>query len=177
VLIKEFSACRRFTKEKAATEFKTFGPADDVEIAMSKTSQFEPVRIPLPEREMPSLRPRLERWIAMAKIEPGGPIFRAINGRHIRNRRIAGDTVLDIVRRRVLAYARATGMSKADALALANAYRGHSMRRGYCTTATRKRIPLNQIRARSRHASNEILGGYIEEAESWLKSGLKGVGF
>jgi hypothetical protein len=51
------------------------------------------------------------------------------------------------------------------------------MRRGYCTTASNARIPLGQIRARSRHTSDATLGKYIQTADGWHSSGLGGIGF
>jgi len=65
-----------------------------------------------------------------------------------------------------------------EALLLPGLFSSHSIRRGYCTTATNARVPLSQIRPRSRHRSDEVLGRYIASAEQgWNHSGLEGVGF
>ena len=148
-----------------------------VELETSKNNQFTTTEIVVPAAEMPSLRTWLDRWLALAGVKEGEAVFRAIVGTKVLPRRLAAETVLDIVRRRMLEFALATGKRSVDAVAYAKAFSGHSARRGYCTDASRKRIPLGQIRARSRHRSDEMLGRYIASAELRRSSGLKGVGF
>jgi integrase len=137
------------------------------------------VEIGIPFAEMPSLQVWLDRWIKLAGIKPGEPIFRAIDKwGHIQPMRLAPDAVRKILKARMLAHARATGMTDEEAILLARQYSAHSMRRGYCSTASEAGLSLGQIRRRSRHATDEVLGRYIRDAESWRSSGLgKGVGF
>jgi integrase len=144
----------------------------------SKAAQITTVQLAIPDAEMPSLRLWLDQWLAHAKVQGGEPLFRPIDRLHrIQPARLSGDAVAKIVRRRMLAHAQATGFSDMDALMLAKQYSSHSMRRGYCTTASDARIPLGQIRARSRHTSDATLGKYIQSAEGWNSSGLGGIGF
>ena len=83
-----------------------------------------------------------------------------------------------IVKARMLDYTRATGMADAEALLRSWEYSGHSMRRGYCSTASEAKLSLGEIRVRSRHGSDAMLARYIRDAEAWNSSGLgEGVGF
>jgi hypothetical protein len=149
-----------------------------VTLLTSKASQLTPKELAIPDAEMPSLRLWLDRWLDHAKVQGGEPLFRPITPQgRILPARLAADSVAKIVRKRMLTHARATGMSEADAILICKAFSSHSMRRGYCTTASNARIPLGQIRARSRHASDAMLGKYIESAEGWNSSGLEGIGF
>jgi hypothetical protein len=128
---------------------------------------------------MPSLKLWLDRWITHAGIRPGQPIFREIHrsGR-AQPSRLSGDAVSKIVKARMIEHMRASGRSDADARVLARDYKGHSLRRGYCSTASEAKLSLGEIRVRSRHASDAMLARYIRDAESWRSSGLgEGVGF
>jgi hypothetical protein len=127
---------------------------------------------------MPSLKVWLDRWIKLAGIKPGEPIFRAIDKwGHVQPVRLA-PAVRKILKARMLAHARATGVADKEAMLLARQYSAHSMRRGYCSTASEARLSLGEIRRRSRHATDEVLGRYIRDAEAWRSSGLgEGVGF
>jgi hypothetical protein len=137
------------------------------------------VEIAVPFAEMPSLKVWLDRWIAHAKIMPGEPIFRAIERwDHVQPQRLAPDAVRRILKARMLEHARATGLSDKEAILLAQQYSAHSMRRGYCSTASEAGLSLGQIRRRSRHSTDAVLGRYIRDAEDWRSSGLgEGVGF
>jgi hypothetical protein len=150
----------------------------EVTLLSSKASQITPRTLPIPDKEMPSLRVWLDRWLAHAKVQGGEPLFRPVD-RHgwARRSRLSGDAVAKVVRRRLLAHAKGTGMAEIDAVVLAKQYASHSMRRGYCTTASNARIPHGEIRRRSRHSNDGMLGRYIETAEGWNHSGLGGIGF
>ena len=149
-----------------------------VTLLSSKASQITPQELAIPDNEMPSLRLWLDRWLEHAKVGGGEPLFRPITSRgRILPARLAADSVAKIVRKRMLAHATATGMSETDAVLICKQFSSHSMRRGYCTAAANARIPLGQIRARSRHSSDAMLGKYIENAEGWNSSGLEGIGF
>jgi integrase len=149
-----------------------------VTLLKSKSSQVTDKEIPIPDAEMPSLGAWLDRWLDHAKVQGGEPLFRPITPqRRILPARLAADSVAKIVRKRMLAHSKSTGMSEADAILICSRFSSHSMRRGYCTTASNARIPLGQIRARSRHSSDAMLGKYIESAEGWNSSGLDGIGF
>jgi hypothetical protein len=137
------------------------------------------VEIAIPFSEMPSLRVWLDRWIKHAQIQPGQPVFRAIHRRgQVQAARLAPDAVSKILKPRMLGYARATGLSDKEAALLARQYTSHSMKRGYCSSASEAGLSLGEIRRRSRHSTDAVLARYIRDAESWRSAGLgEGVGF
>ena len=71
----------------------------------------------------------------------------------------------------------ATGKPLKDAMALAKAFSSHSIRRGYCTSASNARVPFAQIRKRSRHRSDAMVAAYVADAEGRRSSVLAKVGF
>ena len=137
------------------------------------------VQIAIPFDEMPTLKVWLDRWVAHAQIQPGEPLFRSIDRwGHVQPRRLAPDAIRKILKARMLEHARATGMSDTEARMLSWQYSAHSLRRGYCSTASEARLSLGEIRRRSRHNSDATLALYIRDAENWRSSGLgEGVGF
>jgi integrase len=160
------------------TGFVTMEPdAIVVTLLTTKASQLEPIEIEIPDREMPSLRPALEAWIERAGIAPGQPLFSATVGNDVARRRLANESVLHIVRRRVAEYTVATGKPETEARVLAKAFSSHSIRRGYCTSASRARVPLADIRKRSRHRSDAMVARYVGEAEGRRNTGLAKIGF
>jgi integrase len=148
-----------------------------VTLLRSKTAQVTATEIEIQDREMPSLRPALTKWIERAGIMSGEPLFRATSGRHVARQRLASESILHVIRRRVGEYASATGKSKADALALAKLFGSHSLRRGYVTSASNARVPFAEIRKRSRHRSDAMVAAYVADAEGRRRSGLAKVGF
>jgi len=150
-----------------------------ITLRKSKTSRRRSKQLPLPDEDMPSLGPWLDCWLMHAGTKPGQPLFRSmVRGGRILPQRLAAESVISIVRRRVHAYAQATGKSEEEATYMCRLFGSHSMRRGYCTTAADECVPLAELRRRSRHTNIKQLGDYIEEAEGWHRSGLtNGVGF
>jgi integrase len=148
-----------------------------IELGRSKTSQITPVQLVIPDRDMPSAKRWLESWIEIARVKPGTPIFRPISrwGR-IEQARIAAESVTDILKSRALDYARAKKMPAHEGQLFASRFTSHSCRRGYCTSASLAGLSLGEIRKRSRHSSDALLAGYINDAEGWRFSGLRGVG-
>jgi integrase-like protein len=126
---------------------------------------------------MPSLRPALLHWLERAGVQPGEPLFTATVGRGVVRRRLAPETIAHIVRRRVEAYAIATGKRPTEASILAKEFSGHSVRRGLCTSLSRARVSFADIRKRSRHRSDAMVARYVADAEGRRSGALKKVGF
>jgi hypothetical protein len=143
----------------------------------TKTTQTTETEVFISDREMPSLRPALMRWIELAGIQPGQPLFPATAGHRITSRRLAPEAVRHIVRQRVEAYSIAAGKPLKEALALAKQYSGHSLRRGFCTSASRAKVPFADIRKRSRHRSDKTLTVYIAEADGRQTRAFAKIGF
>jgi integrase len=143
----------------------------------TKTRQTTETEVFISDREMPSLRPALMRWIELAGVPPGQPLFRPTVGRFIVPRRLAPEAVRLIVRRRITAYSVASGKPLEEAMLLAREYSGHSLRRGFCTSASRAKVPFADIRRRSRHRSDKTLTTYIAEAEGRQTRAFTKIGF
>jgi integrase len=127
---------------------------------------------------MPTVRVWLDAWVAITRPEHGAPLFRAIVGRdRLTNRRMAPETIADLIRSRACRMLMKRGMPKGEALVAAKHFSGHSLRRGYCTSAAASGVPEHLIRERSRHGSPAVVAKYIGVAQSWKAAGLAGVGF
>jgi integrase len=148
-----------------------------VTLLSSKAAQITATEVFIADREMPSLRPAMARWIEKGGVQPGMPLFPATNGRHITSRRLAPESIAHIVRQRVEAYSVATGRQPKEALLLAREFSAHSIRRGLCTSLSRARVPFADIRKRSRHRSDAMVAKYISDAEGRRSGGLGKVGF
>jgi integrase len=148
-----------------------------VTLLSSKAAQITSTEVFISDREMPSLRPALMRWIELAGVQPGMPLFPATAGRHVTSRRLAPESIAHIVRQRIEAYSIATGKRPKEARLLAKEFSGHSLRRGLCTSLSRARVPFADIRKRSRHRSDAMVAKYVADAEGRRSGGLGKVGF
>jgi len=158
--------------------FVTREPAGHlVTLLSSKSAQVTPTSIAIPSDEMPSLEGWLDAWVAVSQVQPGEALFRPVRAGRVGAERLAIDAVAKIVKRRMLDHYTAAGLSLEEASLAARAYSGHSLRRGYCTSAAMSEVPEWAIRSRSRHRSAAMVARYIGLAESWHQSGLRGVGF
>jgi integrase len=149
-----------------------------VVLKTSKGSQTEAASVVVPCPEMPTACAAVKTWATLAALQPGEPVFRAIDkGQHIHSERLTGRSVSRIIKARVRAQAIAGGKSEDEAEAIAEHMSGHSMRAGYATAAAAQNMPGYRIQQHTRHKSAEMVARYIREADKWTKSGLKGVGF
>jgi integrase len=147
-----------------------------VTLTTSKGSQAEAVEIVIPKADMPEAVDALQAWADAAELQPGSPVFRSITkGQKISAGRLTDGSVARIIKARVRTFARAHGRSRAEAWELAEAFSGHSLRRGYGTTAAKGDMPGYRIKSHMRHKSMDTTTGYIDEGEAWAKSGLKGI--
>lgn len=149
-----------------------------ITLATSKASQDQAETIVILLDNMRTAGDALLAWIGLAGIQPGDPIFRPIDQhQHIGSTRLKDRSVSNIIKVRVLRYARKNGNTKAAAKALAVGFSGHSLRAGFITTAARSRIPGHHIRQHSRHKSIQTVEGYIREADKLTDSVLRTIGF
>lgn len=149
-----------------------------VTLKTSKGSQTEAASVVVPCPDMPAACAAVKVWASVAALQPGEPVFRAIDkGQHIHSARLTGKSVSRIIKARVRAHLIAHGKSKADAEAIAEHMSGHSLRAGYATAAAAADVPGYRIQQHTRHKSAEMVARYVREADKWTKNGLKGVGF
>jgi integrase len=96
----------------------------------------------------------LTAWLAHAEIGHG-PVFRNINKRgHVASRRLSGEAVAKIVKRRV----EAAGFDPTS-------FSGHSLRAGLATSAAAAGTSTWKIRQQTGHASDAMLARYIRDAD------------
>ena len=149
-----------------------------ITLLSTKGGKGEPVEVIVPCADMPTACDALDEWAAIAKLEPGQPVFReVIKGGQIGAGRLSDRSVARIIKRRVRERTLELGRSEADADELASICSGHSLRAGFCTAAAIAGKPEWKIRSRSRHKTAELVARYVRTAEEWTDSGLKGVGF
>ena len=97
---------------------------------------------------------RVAAWIRAAGIT-SGPIFRPINRHgHVLAAALRDTSVAAIVK----AYAGRAGLDAAT-------FAGHSLRRGFLTSAAQHGATLAKMKAVSRHKSVDVLMGYVDDAE------------
>ena len=150
----------------------------EITLQTSKASQDAAKVIAIPFADMPSATDWLKRWAQIAQLQPGEPIFLQVNrvGR-ITRERLTDRTVSDMIKRRVGAYGRATGKTPEQVADMVKLSSGHSLRRGFCTSASDKGVSLEVIAQQTRHASLTTLREYIDTTNQWRKNALKDVGF
>ena len=128
-----------------------------VTLRRSKSSQENAVDVAVPYASTPALCPvrALREWIDFAGIKDG-PLFRSVDIRgQIGAQRLSDRAVALIVQD----LARRVGV-KGD-------FAGHSLRRGFITTAARAGKSERAIKRHSRHKSPQVMRGYIEQATQW----------
>ena len=122
----------------------------------SKTDQEgQGARVPLPRQKSSVVCPvaSLEAWIEQAGIE-SGPVFRAFSPRNeLKENAMNGRDVAEVLKRLV-------GIAEID-----GDFSGHSFRSGFITSGIRKGVPERDLMRITRHRSERVFRGYIEEAE------------
>jgi len=150
----------------------------EVTLMVSKASQDAATVIAIPAADMPAATEWLQHWAKAANLQPGEPAFLQVSrvGK-ITRKRITDRTVSDRIKVRVGAYGRAAGKTQEQVAELVRQSSGHSLRRGFCTTASEKGISLEVMASHTRHASLSTLKAYIDTANKWRRSALKDIGF
>ena len=107
----------------------------------------------------------VEAWLRHAGIT-AGPVLRRVyrGGRVEVARPLSEQSVAGIVKR----LAARVGLEPAD-------YAGHSLRRGFLTSAARNRADLLKLLAQSRHRNVETVRGYIEDEERFENHAAEGL--
>lgn len=96
----------------------------------------------------------LQDWLTVAAIEDG-PLFRRMHrGDTVGNARLSAQSVALVVKE----YASRAGLDW-------ERYAGHSLRRGFLTSAARNRASIFKMADQSRHKSLDVLRQYVKEEE------------
>jgi integrase len=176
-----FSAGLRASEACALNLYRERGHRDDtagyverrpegllITLERSKTSQATPQQITLAAEHWPATIEWLERWLALAQVQSGEPIFRPISkGGHILNSRLASASATAIVRGLMREHLRRTGMTEAEASLAARTYSSHSLRRGFLSASAKAGTAEGLLRQRARHRTAETTAGYVELETSW----------
>jgi integrase len=106
----------------------------------------------------------LKSWLTSSSIQQG-PVFRAINRHgHMNFRRLSGEAVSLILKKRVWA------------LSLDEThYSGHSLRAGLATSAAAAGIPIFSIRQLTGHTQDKTLALYIRNSRELSDSPIRGL--
>jgi hypothetical protein len=137
-----------------------------VEIVLLRSkARTEPVTVLVPRAENHRLVAALERWVVVAGITDGEPLFRAIQkGGHIRGRLRDGGVSLAL-KARIARYLEACGYSPDAAAATAAKYSGHGGRVGMYTAASEAGIAIEAVAALARHKSLNVAQKYARKAD------------
>lgn len=147
----------------------------EVVLLRSKTNR-QPHTFTIANRDAPSLRKWVDAWLAHAKIEPGTPLFRAVDRwQRVSATRLKPAAICAMLRRRMQQLLLARGMKPAEAHLEAQRFSGHSMRAGMVTETTDRGVALDKIQRRSRHKDVRTLLGYVRRAEDRRDSAMKGI--
>jgi len=96
----------------------------------------------------------LDDWLTVAKIERGSLFVRMHRGDNVGRARLSAQSVAIIVKD----YAHKVGLDSTQ-------YSGHSLRRGFLTSAARNRASIFKMADQSRHKSLDVLRQYVQEEE------------
>ena len=106
-----------------------------VTLVRSKGSQDKAETVVIPRADFLPACEALEAWAARVPLQPGDPIFRAVNNRNvIATERLTAHSVSRIVKRAARDIARKRGKSIEEAKELMRRFSGHSLRAGFVTS-------------------------------------------
>ena len=96
----------------------------------------------------------LEDWLAVSGIDRGSLFRRMRRGDNIGSARLSAQSVAIVIK----IYAKKVGLDSSR-------YSGHSLRRGFLTSAARNRASIFKMADQSRHKSLDVLRQYVQEEE------------
>jgi hypothetical protein len=140
--------------------------AEAVQIVLLRSKvPTEPATVLVLRENNPGLVAALERWIALACIQPGEALFRSIKkGGHIRGRLRDGGVSLAL-KARIALYLEACGYTRDAAGVEAAKYCRHSGRVGIHTAAFEAGIAIEAVAALARHKSLNVAQKYARKAD------------
>nr|WP_092067891.1 site-specific integrase [Dendrosporobacter quercicolus]NSL46831.1 site-specific integrase [Dendrosporobacter quercicolus DSM 1736]SDL65541.1 Site-specific recombinase XerD [Dendrosporobacter quercicolus] len=103
----------------------------------------------------------LKHWLEQARLN-SGPLFRPLNKyKKVRDRRLSDKSVALIVKK----YAGLAGLNAED-------FAGHSLRRGFATSAAQHDVDERAIMQQTRHKSEKMVRRYIEQGNLFKNNAL-----
>jgi integrase len=151
--------------------------SEAVEITLLRSkARTEPVTVKIPRAENPGLVAALERWIAIAGIAEGQPLFRSIKkggeARHIRGRLKDGGVNVAL-KGRIARYLQDCGYTPEAAAKEAAKYSGHSGRVGMYTAASEAGVAIDAVATLARHKSLNVAQKYARNADQLKRAPSK----
>lgn len=165
LLVGFMGAFRRSELVQIDIEDLTFTPEGlIILVAHSKGDQLgqgEQIAIPYSANPDSCAVTAIKAWIQQAKLI-SGPLFRPLNKhKQIRNRRLTNQSVAIIVKK----YAELAGLNP-------NNFAGHSLRRGFATSAAQYEVDERSIMQQTRHKSEKMVRRYIEQGSLFKNNPL-----
>lgn len=137
-----------------------------VTLTRHKTQAGEPLVSTVPRDGSEAAVKAIERWLAIADVKAGEPVLRRIlKGGKITANRLHPQSVTGIIQRRVAEHFERRGVPAAIAQREAALYSGHSLRRGFCTSAAEAGASVQAIMSVTGHKSVPIVMGYTAAAD------------
>lgn len=150
------------------SDFQLSNQGYTVRIKKSKTDQEgkgEFVAIPYGQRQDTCPVLALQNWLTVSNIDHG-PVFRAVNKNgQLSKRRLSDKSVALIVKR----YIEAVGLDP-------SLYSGHSLRKGFATTAAMRGSSERSIKEQTRHKSDVMVRRYIVNASLFMDNAANDLG-
>jgi integrase len=142
-------------------------------VLLRSKARTEPATVLVPREHNPGLVAALERWIAVAGVQPCEPLFRSIGkGGHVRGR-LADGGVNVVLKARIASYLEASGYTREAATAAAARYSGHSGRVGMYTAASECGVAIEAVAALARHRSLNVAQRYARQADQMKRAPSK----
>jgi site-specific recombinase XerC len=140
----------------------------EVVLTRSKTSPSEAVVMPVPASRMRRTVEWVTRWIEIANLTEGQPLFRSLRrGGRVNANRLASAAITPIVRQYVREHLIRGGMTPEKAHVASLAYTSHACRSGFLSTGADAKTPEWLLRERSRHKNANVAAGYIRLRSGW----------
>ena len=140
----------------------------EVTLTRSKTSRSKPVVMPVPVLRMPRTVGWVKRWVEIADLTEGQPLFRSLRkGGRISPSRLASASITPIVRHYVREHLMRGGMVSEKALVASLDYTSHACRSGFLSSGAAAGTQEWRLRERSRHKSPSEAAGYIRLQSGW----------
>jgi integrase len=140
----------------------------EVTLTRSKTSPAEPKVMPVPVLRMPRTVEWVKRWVELASLDEGEPLFRSLRkGGGVTASRLASASITPIVRHYMREHLMRGGMAREKALVAALDYTSHTGRAGFLSTGADAGVEEWKLRERSRHKNANTASGYVRLRSGW----------
>lgn len=140
-------------------------------LVRSKTSTAAaPETVSIPRESVATAVAAIERWVALAKIQPGEAMLRRFRRGDKSGGRLGPTGMVLALRARLVDFYMSRGVSRDLAEAEAIRFSGHSLRVGFAVSAAEAGVDLAGMATVTRHRSLEMPKRYSEQADKLARS-------